>query len=119
LANDPITVQLIPGPRTDWLADIRQLATKWTVSHRSDRIGIRLDGQPLRRHPCRIDQELPSEGVVRGAIQVPADGNPILFLADHPVTGGYPVVAVVRDAEVDLVAQAVPGQRILMSFARH
>ena len=47
---------------------------------------------------------------MRGAIQVPPGGEPVLFLADHPVTGGYPVAAVVRDADVDRLAQAVPGQ---------
>jgi allophanate hydrolase subunit 2 len=61
---------------------------------------------------ARPGQELPSEGVVRGSIQVPPGGEPVLFLADHPVTGGYPAVAVVRDADIDLAAQAVPGQHI-------
>ena len=49
---------------------------------------------------------------MRGSVQVPPGGQPVLFLADHPVTGGYPVVAVVRDPDVDLAAQAVPGQAI-------
>jgi biotin-dependent carboxylase-like uncharacterized protein len=102
-----------PGPRADWLADPYALATtEWTVSARSDRVGVRLQGEPLGRHPSRRDSELPSEGVVRGAVQVPAGGEPVLFLADHPVTGGYPVVAVVREQDVDQAAQAVPGQRI-------
>ena len=56
--------------------------------------------------------ELPSEGIVRGAIQVPPGGEPVLFLADHPVTGGYPVAAVVLDADVDRAAQVRPGQRV-------
>jgi biotin-dependent carboxylase-like uncharacterized protein len=108
-----ITLRAILGPRDDWLADPFALAgTRWTVSGRSDRVGIRLEGEPLERHPSRMKQELLSEGVVRGSIQVPPGGEPVLFLADHPVTGGYPVVAVVRDADVDLAAQAVPGQTI-------
>jgi allophanate hydrolase subunit 2 len=57
-------------------------------------------------------RELPSEGVVLGAVQVPPSGQPVLFLADHPVTGGYPVIAVVLDGDIDLAAQARPGQRL-------
>jgi allophanate hydrolase subunit 2 len=59
-----------------------------------------------------MSQELPSEGVVRGSIQVPSGGEPVIFLADHPVTGGYPVVAVLLDEAIDQAAQAVPGQQI-------
>lgn len=97
------------GPRDDRISD-ELFGRAWTVSHHSDRIGARLDGEPLRLVPGR--GELPSEGVVRGAVQVPPSGQPVLFLADHPVTGGYPVVAVVDDADVDRAAQARPGQPI-------
>ena len=97
------------GPRSDRVAgDL--VGPVWTVSSRSDRVGARLDGDPLRPVPGR--GELPSEGVVRGAVQVPPSGKPVLFLADHPVTGGYPVVAVVLDADVDHAAQARPGRRV-------
>jgi biotin-dependent carboxylase-like uncharacterized protein len=113
LTHAPLLVQALPGPRADWLADLKQLAsTSWTVSSRSDRVGLRLEGTALRHHPDRRGQELPSEGVVRGAIQVPPGGEPVVFLADHPVTGGYPVAAVVREADVDRLAQAVPGQAV-------
>jgi allophanate hydrolase subunit 2 len=106
-------IHALLGPRADWLADPQLLATTaWTVSSRSDRVGIRLEGRALQRHESRLGQELLSEGVVRGSIQVPAGGQPVLFLADHPVTGGYPVVAVVEDADIDLAAQARPGQAI-------
>ena len=73
---------------------------------------MRLEGEPLQYHVSRTGKELPSEGVVRGSIQVPAGGEPVVFLADHPVTGGYPVVAVVIDDDIDRAAQAVPGQQI-------
>ena len=117
LTNGPIAVRALLGPRADWLADARQLATTpWTVSSRSDRVGIRLEGQALERHESKLGQELPSEGVVRGSIQVPLGGQPVLFLADHPVTGGFPVAAVVRDADTDLAAQAVPGQTLWISL---
>jgi allophanate hydrolase subunit 2 len=81
----------------------------WTASADSNRIGLRLEGTPLSR--TRRD-ELPSEGLVRGAVQVPPSGLPTVLLADHPVTGGYPVVAVVLDADVDLLAQVRPGQGV-------
>lgn len=111
--SDVLVLAALPGPRQDWLDDLGELAaTEWTASARSDRVGLRLQGTPLRRHPDRAGQELPSEGVVRGAVQVPSGGEPVLFLADHPVTGGYPVVAVVRSRDVDRAAQAAPGQRI-------
>ena len=79
-------------------------------------MGIRLEGPRLDRAPEYATAELPSEGVVRGAIQVPAGGEPIIFLADHPVTGGYPVVAVVREDDQDLAAQAVPGQQVQITL---
>jgi biotin-dependent carboxylase-like uncharacterized protein len=105
-----VTLRAVLGPRADWIADAEALArTTWTVSSRSDRVGMRLEGDALRR----TDRgELPSEGMVRGAIQVPPGGEPVVFLADHPVTGGYPVVAVVVDADVDRAAQARPGQSV-------
>jgi KipI family sensor histidine kinase inhibitor len=105
-----VTLRAIPGPRADWVADPTAITrTTWTVSSRSDRVGMRLEGEPLRRTDKR---ELPSEGMVRGAIQVPPGGEPVVFLADHPVTGGYPVVAVVVDADVDRAAQVRPGQSV-------
>jgi len=108
-----LIVHALRGPRDDWLADLNALAaTTWTVSQDSDRVGIRLTGAPLQRPAARIDQELPSEGVVRGSIQVPSSGEPLIFLADHPVTGGYPVVAVLLDEDIDRAAQAVPGQQL-------
>jgi biotin-dependent carboxylase-like uncharacterized protein len=101
-------IRLWPGPRADWFADpLGALAANaWVVRPDSDRVGARLDGTPLRR---LRDDELPSEGLVTGAIQVPHDGRPIVMLADHPVTGGYPVVAIVEPADLPVVAQARPG----------
>jgi biotin-dependent carboxylase-like uncharacterized protein len=97
------------GPRNDWLADptlsVLHTAT-WTVTEKSNRIGLRLSGPPLR---WGTDEELLSEGVVHGSVQVPPDGQPVLFLSDHPITGGYPVVAVVPAPDIWLCGQAVPG----------
>jgi biotin-dependent carboxylase-like uncharacterized protein len=115
LSSETLVLHAMLGPRDDWLADVAALSeTTWTTSSQSDRVGIRLAGEPLRRHTARMSQELPSEGVVRGSIQVPPGGEPVIFLADHPVTGGYPVVAVLLDKAVDQAAQAVPGQQLRM-----
>lgn len=110
---ETLVLNALRGPRDDWLSEIAALAeTTWTVSDHSDRVGIRLSGEPLRREDSRQGQELSSEGVVCGSIQVPPGGQPVIFLADHPVTGGYPVVAVLLDDDIDRAAQAVPGQQV-------
>jgi biotin-dependent carboxylase-like uncharacterized protein len=102
----PVTL----GPRDDWFDDpAGSLSAWWTVTAESNRVGLRLDGTPLRRS---VEGELPSEGVVTGAIQVPPSGLPVVFLADHPTTGGYPVAAVVRRAALGALAQARPGTRV-------
>jgi allophanate hydrolase subunit 2 len=103
-------VTVLPGPRADWFGEPGWAALtrqRWTVTSASNRVGLRLDGVPLAR--LRTG-ELPSEGMVRGALQVPPAGTPVLFLADHPVTGGYPVIGYVTDADVDRRAQLRPGQ---------
>lgn len=108
-----VELAVLPGPRRDWFADPGRLAAaEWVVSGRSDRKGIRFEGEPIERHTQWRDAELPSEGMVRGAIQVPPNGLPVLFLNDHPVTGGYPVIGVVRSAHVDRAAQLQPGQQV-------
>jgi biotin-dependent carboxylase-like uncharacterized protein len=97
------------GPRDDWFTPdaIAALFTSvYRVSPESDRIGARLTGPALTR---AAGGELPSEGLVLGAIQVPANGQPLIFLADHPTTGGYPVIGVVDPADIDQLGQARPG----------
>jgi biotin-dependent carboxylase-like uncharacterized protein len=108
--GDTVVLRAVLGPRAEFVADPATLgAITWTASSRSDRVGMRLEGGRLRRAG---DDEVPSEGMVRGAVQVPPGGEPVVFLADHPVTGGYPVVATVCDADVDRAAQVRPGQRV-------
>ncbi|SDT73378.1 biotin-dependent carboxylase uncharacterized domain-containing protein [Actinoplanes derwentensis] len=95
------------GPRDDWFDRTGLFGTPYEISPLSNRIGTRLAGTALTRAKAG---ELPSEGVVLGAVQVPADGQPIIFLADHPTTGGYPVIGVVGD--VTPLAQARPGTTV-------
>ncbi|WBB78225.1 biotin-dependent carboxyltransferase family protein [Micromonospora sp. WMMD882] len=107
---DELRLTLRLGPRHDWFTPTaldRLLRTPYVVSPVGDRIGARLVGAPL---PRAVAGELPSEGIVLGAVQVPADGQPLVFLADHPTTGGYPVVGVVDD--VTPLAQARPGTTV-------
>lgn len=111
-APDPLLLGVSPGPRADWLtaagATTLTSAT-WEVSSSTDRVGVRLVGPSLDR----ADRgELASEGLVVGSVQVPADGVPLVFLADHPTTGGYPVVAVVDPGDLPALAQARPGTRV-------
>jgi antagonist of KipI len=84
-------------------------ATTFTVTPRSDRMGIRLDGPALRRE---VRKELPSAAVVPGTIQVPPDGHPIVLMADAQTIGGYPQIAHVIGADLPLMAQLRPGDRV-------
>jgi allophanate hydrolase subunit 2 len=108
-----VVLRVVLGPRDDWLvptALAALTARPWVLTAEADRVGVRLSGPRLDRvDPAR---ELPSEGVVRGAVQVPHSGQPLVFLADHPTTGGYPVVAVVVDGDTDVLAQLRPGERV-------
>jgi allophanate hydrolase subunit 2 len=110
----PPILELLPGPRTDWLADPATLATTWTVSPDSNRVGIRLSGTVLARSPSRVTEELPSEPLVRGAVQLPPSGQPVIFGPDHPTTGGYPVVAVLTEESSDRLAQCRPGDLVTL-----
>ena len=103
----PVVVRAHPGPRPESFDDGLPALCRatWTVSASADRVAARLDGPALSRRT----QEAEPEGLVLGAVQVPPHGRPIVMLADHPVTGGYPVVAVVHRDDVRLVAQSRPG----------
>jgi biotin-dependent carboxylase-like uncharacterized protein len=98
------------GPRDDWFEDAETQLRQgsWTVSDRSNRVGVRLQGTTLNRR----DGEIPSEGMITGAVQVPPDGQPVIFLNDHPTTGGYPVIGVVDRDHLRFLGQARPGTGI-------
>ncbi|MGM7667847.1 carboxyltransferase domain-containing protein [Microbacterium sp. A93] len=112
-SGDLVELTITLGPRDDWFtAAALEVLTgqEWLVTPRSDRVGIRLQGDvPLERAE---QGELPSEGAVTGAIQVPPDGQPVLFLPDHPLTGGYPIIGALTDRCLDTAAQLPPGARI-------
>jgi biotin-dependent carboxylase-like uncharacterized protein len=115
-------LEVMTGPRADWVGGWATglgglLGATWQVSGDSDRVGLRLRGSRVERVPEWRHRELPTEGMVRGAVQVPPDGGPVVFLADHPVTGGYPVVAVLTASACDRAAQLRPGDAVLLTRA--
>ena len=117
VAGEPAVLHVVPGPRDDWFAPdaLRELcAGTYVVTPACDRTGLRLDGPAL---PFAGRGELLGEGVVTGALQVPHGGRPILLLADHPVTGGYPVIATVVSADLGLAAQLRPGSKLRFTLA--
>ena len=112
-----VTLALLPGPRADWFTDASRTAlfdAGWRLSEHADRVGARLLGTPLAG---RVPGELASEATVPGSIQVAGDGLPTILLADRPVTGGYPVIAIVAPGSLDAVAQLRPGQEVRFRHA--
>ena len=108
----PVNLRLVTGPRQDWFTDeaVETLTgSSYAVSSDSNRIGLRLHGPALMR---RHQEELPSEGIVLGAVQVPSSGQPLVFLNDHPTTGGYPVIGVVVTEDLFMCAQMRPGDEL-------
>ena len=107
-----LVLRVWPGPRWEWFttgALATLVGAGYRVSATSNRVGVRLGGPGLER---AVGGELPSEGLVLGAVQVPSGGEPLVFLADHPTTGGYPVIGVVEPADLGLLAQARPGTAV-------
>ncbi|MDK4236105.1 biotin-dependent carboxyltransferase family protein [Corynebacterium pseudodiphtheriticum] len=102
------TLDIVLGPRHDWFAETAELFNQtFQISSDSDRIGVNLiASRPLQR---AYDGELASEGAMRGALQIPPSGHPVAFGADHPITGGYPVIGVLTSESVDKMAQLSPG----------
>ncbi|WP_348788712.1 biotin-dependent carboxyltransferase family protein [Leifsonia sp. NPDC080035] len=131
-SGGPVEVRAHRGPRADWFTDTALevfFAVPWRVSAQTDRVGARLDPPRIPAHAAgvhphatpllerAVTAELPSEPMVAGSVQVSPDGRPTVLLADHPVTGGYPVIAVVADADLDRFAQLRPGDAVLFRHA--
>ena len=113
--DEPVTLRIRFGPRDDWFDDSERAhltQATWVVGKQADRIGTRLEPAPGERPISVRPGDLASEGVVVGALQVPPSGEPVMFGPDHPVTGGYPVIAVIVDADLPCTAQLRPGARI-------
>jgi allophanate hydrolase subunit 2 len=110
-----VVVRVTPGPRRDWFTDAGWesfTSQSYVVSSNSNRVGVRLEGEPLER---AREGELASEGMALGAIQIPPSGLPVIFLADHPVTGGYPVIAYLTTPAITTCTQLRPGQPLRLT----
>jgi antagonist of KipI len=107
------TVEVVAGPQAEQFGsdDLDSFfACAYRVSSSSDRMGYRLEGRALTP---RDGQDLPSEGLTAGAIEVPAEGQPIVMMADCPTVGGYPKIACVIRADMPLLAQCIPGMSLV------
>lgn len=103
------TLEVIPAPQADWFTPegIRTFyESEYTLSPSFDHMGYRLQGSPIEK---AITKELISEGMTMGSIQIPADGQPIVMMADSPTAGGYPKIANVTRASLPLLAQCEAG----------
>lgn len=112
--RQPGVIRVRPGPRLSSVganAFTDLVDSTWTVDAASSRTAIRLDGAPVRRERAA---ELPSEALIPGAIQLPPSAIPIIFGVDHPITGGYPIIAVVVDCDLDLLGQLAPGDELVI-----
>ncbi|HET6572041.1 MAG TPA: biotin-dependent carboxyltransferase family protein [Fimbriiglobus sp.] len=103
-----LTLRALDGPQADWFPDGRFFETTYTVTPASNRMGLRLAGEPLTRKPG----ELVSEPVAPGAVQVTNDGLPVVLGVDGQTIGGYPKVAHVIRADLDALAQLRPGTTV-------
>jgi len=108
--NDVIRV--LKGPQFDYFSDTSQkefFSKDYKITNLTDRMGMRLEGKVLKNS---VSTNIRSEGITKGAIQVPADGQPIILLTDHPTIGGYPKIVNVVSADYDLLIQKIPGEKI-------
>lgn len=111
--GEVVEIDIVLGPRADWFTPesfVTLSETAWEVTERSNRVGIRLTSEAALTRMNTA--ELPSEGCVAGALEVPPDGKPLLLLADHPLTGGYPVIGAVAGYHLDLAGQIPIGAKI-------
>ena len=105
-------IRVIEGTNFNYFSETTKknfFENEFTVSKLSDRMGMRLEGPKIENV---IDTNITSEGLIKGVIQVPADGNPIIMLSDHGTIGGYPKIAVVISADYDKLVQLSPGSKI-------
>ena len=106
------TIRVLKGPLFDYFAKESQndfFSKNYKVSNLTDRMGMRLEGEKLENI---INKNIKSEGITKGSIQVPGDGQPIILLSDHPTIGGYPKIANIITADYDKLVQKIPGTAI-------
>ena len=106
-------IRVLKGPQFEYFSEASKkdfLSSEYKITNLTDRMGMRLQGNNLKNI---ISTNIRSEGIIKGSIQVPADGQPIILLNDHPTVGGYPKIANVISADYDLLIQNAPGTKLL------
>ena len=112
LNNNENTIRVLKGPQFDYFSKESQkdfFSKEYKISNLTDRMGMRLEGTVMENI---VNANIRSEGITKGAIQVPADGQPIILLTDYPTIGGYPKIANVASADYNLLIQKTPGEKI-------
>ncbi len=105
-------IRVLKGPQFDYFSELSKkefFSKEYKITNLTDRMGMRLEGNILKNI---VSTNIRSEGITKGAIQVPEDGQPIALLTDHPTIGGYPKIANVISADYDLLVQKIPGTNI-------
>ena len=111
-------IRVLKGPQFDYFSKESQksfFSTEYKISNLTDRMGMRLEGAVMKNV---ISTNIRSEGITKGAIQVPADGQPIILLTDYPTIGGYPKIANVISADYNLLIQRTPGEKIFFKLIK-
>ena len=106
------SIRVLKGPQYDYFSKESQkefFSKEYKISNLTDRMGMRLEGAVMKNI---INTNIRSEGITKGAIQVPADGQPIILLTDYPTIGGYPKIANVASVDYNLLIQKSPGEKI-------
>ena len=109
-------IRVLRGPQHDYFSDSSKkdfCSKNYKISNLTDRMGMRLEGTVLKNV---VSTNIRSEGIIKGSIQVPADGQPIVLLNDHPTIGGYPKIANVISADYDSLIQNVPGADLSFKY---
>jgi len=111
-------IRVLKGPQFDYFSKESQkvfLSKEYTISNLTDRMGMRLEGTTMKNI---VNTNIRSEGITKGAIQVPADGLPIVLLTDYPTIGGYPKIANVASVDYNLLIQKTPGEKIFFELIK-
>ena len=112
LKENKNTIRVLKGPQFDYFSKESQkdfFSKEYKISNLTDRMGMRMEGVAMKNI---VSTNIRSEGITKGAIQVPADGQPIILLTDYPTIGGYPKIANVTSVDYDLLIQKTPGEKI-------
>ena len=112
------TIRVLKGPQFDYFSKESQknfFSKEYKISNLTDRMGMRLEGTVMENI---VNTNIRSEGITKGAIQVPADGQPIVLLTDYPTIGGYPKIVNVTSADYNLLVQKTPGEKIFFELIK-